>query len=111
MGSPCGFGPAVIRNLAYFIDALFFGLIGYMAMQKSPQQQRYGDQWAHTLVAKRALIPPQSLRDGGRFAVPLLLAIAVDILVLLVGTLCGFLYSDRRFTVRSFTPSSRRSPL
>jgi uncharacterized RDD family membrane protein YckC len=90
-GSPCAVGPAVIRNLAYFIDALFFGLIGYLAMQKNPQQQRYGDQWAHTIVCKRAIVPPQSLRDGGRFAVALLLAVVVDGIFLLLGTLTSFL--------------------
>jgi uncharacterized RDD family membrane protein YckC len=51
-GSPCGLTAALIRSAAYLLDALFFGLIGYFAMQKSRQQQRYGDQWAHTVVCK-----------------------------------------------------------
>jgi uncharacterized RDD family membrane protein YckC len=58
-GSPCRFGSAVIRELAYFVDGLFFGLIGYLAMQKTPQEQRHGDEWAHTVVRKRASLPPE----------------------------------------------------
>jgi uncharacterized RDD family membrane protein YckC len=90
-GSPCAVGSAVIRNLAYFIDAFFFGLVGYLAMQKSPQHQRYGDQWAHTIVCKRAIVPPQNLRDGGRFGLALLLAVVVDGIFLLLGALTNFL--------------------
>jgi uncharacterized RDD family membrane protein YckC len=45
-GSPCRLGSAVIRSFAYVIDGLFFGLIGYAAMQNSPQEQRHGDEWA-----------------------------------------------------------------
>ena len=45
-GSPCRFGSATIRELGYFVDALFFGPIGYFAMQKTPQEQRHGDEWA-----------------------------------------------------------------
>jgi uncharacterized RDD family membrane protein YckC len=53
-GTRCRMVPAIIRELGYFIDSLFFGLIGYLAMQKTYQEQRYGDQWAHTVVTKRA---------------------------------------------------------
>jgi uncharacterized RDD family membrane protein YckC len=35
-GKPCGFKAALIRSAAYFVDALVFGLIGYLAMQNSP---------------------------------------------------------------------------
>lgn len=77
-GSPCRFGSAVIRSFAYFVDGLFFGLVGYFAMQKTPQQQRYGDQWAHTIVCKRSRVTQQNLRGGGRFALALLLGIMAD---------------------------------
>ncbi|HWX55402.1 MAG TPA: RDD family protein [Verrucomicrobiae bacterium] len=86
-GSPCTLDSAVIRNLAYFLDAFFFGMVGYMAMQKSPQQQRYGDQWAHTIVCKRALVSPQNLRSGGRFAVALLFGAFMDAVFLGIGWL------------------------
>ncbi len=84
-GSPCKFDSALRRSFAYFVDALFFGLVGYFAMQKTPKQQRYGDQWAHTIVCKRSQVPPGNLRDGGRFVLALFLGIAADALLLMVG--------------------------
>jgi uncharacterized RDD family membrane protein YckC len=86
-GSPCGFGSALIRSFAYLIDSLFFGLVGYLAMQKSPQEQRHGDEWAHTIVCKRSDAPPQSLRAGGRFLGVLLLALVADGAFILVSLL------------------------
>ncbi len=77
-GTPCRFKPALIRSAAYFIDALFFGIVGYFCMQKSPQEQRHGDEWAHTVVCKRAATPPDQLRSGQRFAAVFLLAMAAD---------------------------------
>jgi uncharacterized RDD family membrane protein YckC len=90
-GSPCSLGSAVIRNLAYLIDALFFGVVGYFAMQKSPQQQRHGDEWAHTIVCKRAHVVPQNLRGGGRFALALLLGAFVDAVFLVIGWLTNLM--------------------
>jgi uncharacterized RDD family membrane protein YckC len=77
-GIRCRTVPAVIRELAYFIDALFFGLVGYLAMQGSYQEQRYGDRWARTVVAKRANVIPEQLRSDGRFVVTLMLAVMTD---------------------------------
>jgi len=77
-GSPCRVGPAFIRSLAYQVDAIAFGIVAYLAMQRSPQHQRYGDQWAHTVVVRRAQIPPERLRSGGRFVAALLLAMMAD---------------------------------
>ena len=84
-GSPCKFDSALLRSFASYIDALFFGLIGYFAMQGTPQMQRYGDQWAHTVVCKRFQIRPENLRSGGRFALALFLAMAADALLLMIG--------------------------
>ena len=39
-GEPCRLKGAIVRELGYFVDALFFGLIGYMAMHGSTQEQR-----------------------------------------------------------------------
>jgi uncharacterized RDD family membrane protein YckC len=77
-GSPCRFVPALIRSFAYLVDSLFFGLVGYLAMQKTPQEQRHGDEWAHTVVCKRADAPSQSLGGNGRFLVVLFLALVTD---------------------------------
>lgn len=55
--SPCDVRAAAIRSFAYLIDSLFFGLVAYLQMNKSPQQQRHGDHWAGTLVVRLASLP------------------------------------------------------
>lgn len=84
-GSPCKFRAAAVRSLAYLVDALFFGVVGYFAMNKSPQQQRHGDEWAHTIVCKRSQVQPANLRPGSRFAWVFCLAIVVDAFLMAVG--------------------------
>lgn len=86
-GAPCDLEAALKREIAYFFDALFFGLIGYVSMKKSPQEQRYGDHWAHTIVCKRTAVAPQFLRGGGRFAGALALASLANIALVIVGLL------------------------
>ena len=49
---PCSFGKALGRNLAYYIDAMFFGLVGWTSMSQSPSMQRFGDKWAGTIVIR-----------------------------------------------------------
>ena len=56
---PCDLKAATIRSFAYLIDSLFFGLVGYLQMNKTPQQQRHGDHWAGTVVARRAALPAE----------------------------------------------------
>jgi uncharacterized RDD family membrane protein YckC len=84
-GTPCTFDSALRRSFAYFVDGLFFGLVGYFAMQKTPQRQRYGDQWAHTVVCKRSQVRPENLRDGGRFVLSLFLGMAADAGLMMLG--------------------------
>jgi uncharacterized RDD family membrane protein YckC len=86
-GSPCRLGSEITRSFAYPIDSLFFGLIGYFAMQKSVQEQRHGDEWAHTVVCKRSKIPPENLRSGGRFVAVLLFAVMADAALGMIGLL------------------------
>ena len=86
-GTPCRVGSAVIRSFAYLIDALFFGLIGYFAMQKTPQAQRHGDEWAHTIVCKRSAIAPQHQKGAGRFLLALMFGLMADSALLMVGLL------------------------
>jgi uncharacterized RDD family membrane protein YckC len=86
-GVRCRTVPAVIRELAYFIDGLFFGLVGYFAMQGAYQEQRYGDRWARTVVAKRSNVIPEQLRGNGRFVVTLMLAIMTDAALRMIGLL------------------------
>jgi uncharacterized RDD family membrane protein YckC len=84
-GSPCRMGSAWIRSFAYFIDGLFFGLIAYLCMQKSPQEQRHGDEWAHTVVCRRSQVAPQNLRGFGRFALVFFLAALIDAACVILG--------------------------
>jgi uncharacterized RDD family membrane protein YckC len=86
-GTPCGVKSAIIRELAYYVDALFFGLIGYLAMEKSGKEQRYGDQWAETVVCKRSSLAPEQLQSDGRFALALMLAMMADAGLNMVGLL------------------------
>jgi uncharacterized RDD family membrane protein YckC len=86
-GTPCDLDAALKREIAYFFDALFFGLIGYVSMKKSQQEQRYGDHWAQTIVCKRAAVAPQYLRDTRRFAAVLALAALANAALMIVGFL------------------------
>ena len=86
-GSPCRVKSAVIREFGYFIDALFFGIIGFMAMQESVEEQRHGDNWAHTVVCKRAIVAPDNLRGPARFVVALMFACMADAALFMIGLL------------------------
>lgn len=86
-GSPCGFKSGLIRELGYFVDAMFFGIIGYTAMKDDPKQQRHGDEWAHTIVSKRQLIPPDKLRGVDRFLMALIFALMADAAFAMAGML------------------------
>jgi uncharacterized RDD family membrane protein YckC len=86
-GSPCRPKSAIIRELGYFVDAMFFGVIGYFAMRGDPEQKRHGDEWADTIVCKRAQVPAASKQSGMRFVLGLLLGIIADIALLMTGLL------------------------
>jgi uncharacterized RDD family membrane protein YckC len=86
-GSPCRPGSAFIRSFAYLIDSLFFGLIGYFNMQKTPQQQRHGDEWAHTVVCRRSAVAPENLRGAGQFVAAFLFAAMADAALMITGQL------------------------
>lgn len=86
-GSPCRFKSAVVRELGYFVDSLFFGLIGYTAMQNTEQQQRHGDEWAHTIVCWHSLIPAEKLRGTDRFVLAVLFGLMANVAVRLIGLL------------------------
>jgi len=86
-GLRCRMRAVIIRELAYFIDSLFFGLVGYFAMNETYQEQRYGDRWAHTIVANRASVIPEQLRSDGRFVLALMLAVMTDAALAMIGGL------------------------
>lgn len=57
-GSPCGFGPAVVRNVLRVIDALpFLYIIGMILISRSDKKQRLGDRFAKTVVIKPSQTP------------------------------------------------------
>lgn len=86
-GTPCRPKSAIIRELGYFIDALFFGLVGYFAMREDPEQQRLGDEWADTIVCKRTQVPSTSQRTRMQFVLGLGFGIAADMALLMIGWL------------------------
>ncbi len=73
---------AFVRELGYFVDALFFGLIGKGAMDGSPLQQRHGDVWADTVVVRRGSVAPTVAASGGLVAVALIIGFAAEIAVM-----------------------------
>lgn len=58
--SPCGFGGALIRSLAYLVDAFFCGLVAYSTMSNSRWQQRLGDRWGKTVVVNASSLRERS---------------------------------------------------
>jgi uncharacterized RDD family membrane protein YckC len=84
-GNPSNLKGALIRTLAYYFDALFFGLVGYQSMEKSPLNQRYGDVWGKTAVLKTNETRPESERSPLRLALSLFLGIGCWIVMLATG--------------------------
>ncbi|HEX8700166.1 MAG TPA: RDD family protein [Myxococcaceae bacterium] len=63
--TPCTFKGALIRNMAWFLDAFLFGLPAWRAMSNSMLSQRYGDQWGRTVVMRASAVPPDSRQSKG----------------------------------------------
>ena len=90
-GEPCGLKGAIIRNLGYFIDALFFGLVGYESMKKTPLNQRFGDVWGKTVVVKTAEVPQGSNRSVLTFLAALAAASFFQSVMIVAGLLVKLL--------------------
>lgn len=86
-GRPCTYVQAVGRAFAFFIDSLFFGLVGYLSMKDSPRDQRFGDKWCGTVVVTRASAPAGVLRGPGRFVGVFFLALFLDGIAITAGAL------------------------
>ena len=82
--SPCGLKQALIRSLAYYIDGLVFGVVGYFEMTKTRMEQRHGDRWAQTLVVRTSQVPEASKPTGFRFFLAIALGSALWIFFLFV---------------------------
>ncbi len=73
-GRRIGFGAALLRNLAYYVDSFFFGMPAYSSMQRGPERQRYGDRWAKTMVVSSDEAHLHQPVSGGRIFLGLLAA-------------------------------------
>ena len=82
---PSNLKGAMIRTLAYYIDGLFFGLVGYTSMSKSPLNQRYGDVWGKTAVVKIKELAPESRRTPTLFILGLLAGAGCFFVMLAIG--------------------------
>ncbi len=84
-GRSCSFVGALKRDLAYHVDGLFFGLVGYNSMKKGPLQQRYGDKWGRTVVVQKKVFMPKPKPSVFRFLVGLFVGSVV---------LVGIIFAD-----------------
>ena len=80
--APCGIWRGLGRNLAYYIDAFFFGLVAYSSMSNSRMQQRLGDKWASTVVVRAKSLPASA---AGGVALGMCLGMAGHVLVSAIG--------------------------
>lgn len=80
-----GIVAAVVRELAWYVDSFFFGLVAFKAMENSPLQQRLGDAWANTVVVRSNTISGTGAASGGLVVVGILLGLAAHALVLGLG--------------------------
>jgi uncharacterized RDD family membrane protein YckC len=92
-GAPISLGRGLLRNLWVLIDSLLFGLVAYIAMQRSPRRQRLGDRHARTLVVPRRDLPEAAQRRPATIAhgiiVGLAFAAAICALAILLAGAAG----------------------
>lgn len=86
-GNSSSMKPAFIRGLGWYIDALFFGIVAYSSMQKSPLKQRYGDVWGKTVVVKHKDVPGGAQRSTPLFLLGLFLGVTSWTLLLTLGVI------------------------
>lgn len=77
-GGHADLAAALKRSLAFFWDALFFGLVAWQKMSESPRRQRYGDAWAGTQVVRISEMSPSERRSFGRFLLSAATGLTVD---------------------------------
>jgi uncharacterized RDD family membrane protein YckC len=86
-GTPCRGRSAIKREVGFLLDNLLPGIPGYFIIKESLKKQRWGDEWAHTVVCKRSSVAPERLRSEARFALGMTLALMADTAVRFVGLL------------------------
>lgn len=80
-GGPPTLVSGLLRNIAYYVDAMFFGIVAYSVMSGNALKQRLGDKWGHTAVVMATTARPEAQRGVG---LPLVLAIGGWIMVAVV---------------------------
>jgi uncharacterized RDD family membrane protein YckC len=75
-GQPISLGRGLLRNLWVLVDSLLFGLVAYLAIQRSPRHQRLGDRHARTLVVHRRDLPEAARRRPATVAHGILIGLA-----------------------------------
>ena len=75
-GLPISLGRGLLRNVWVLVDSLLFGLVAYLAMQRSPRHQRLGDRHARTLVVHRRDLPAAARRRPATVAHGILIGLA-----------------------------------
>lgn len=90
-GQPISMKAALTRSCAYFIDGLFFGIVAYESMKKSPLNQRYGDKWAKSVVVERNKLTQSQLPSGWKFLLAFAVAIVVDGMIAVLSTVLNLL--------------------
>lgn len=91
-GSPCQTRSAIIRELAFFVDSFFFGVVGYTAMSANDQHKRHGDWWAGTIVRKIPRESRENRQQAGRFILGLSLGVMAYFALEITGLLLLMLY-------------------
>ena len=79
------------RSLAYFWDALLFGLVAVHAMRQSPLNQRYGDRWAKTIVVKSRDVSAEARSGPEMFVLGLLMGSVAVVGCVAAGLVIGAL--------------------
>jgi uncharacterized RDD family membrane protein YckC len=81
-GTPATLAGAMKRSIAYFWDALFFGMVAAQKMSESPRRQRFGDAWGRTMVVRLSALAPSARRSWVRFCLSMAAGLATDGLVM-----------------------------
>lgn len=82
--TPCGILAGAGRWIAFLVDSILFGIVGYYAMGTNKREQRYGDQWFRTVVVKRRSVPQAVLRSDVRFVFVFILAVLAEIVTMVI---------------------------
>lgn len=72
----------LFRNLGYWFDSLFFGLVAIINMSNNPANQRLGDKWGGTMVVSKRNVPSQQTCKTSRKFFGILLGVSIWLAVL-----------------------------